>query len=74
MARTDGRGKVITWASQREPKFKNALRYFCSCFLPSVTNRRLGPNTHAHDQRASVPASPRRDFFAPIVLIVFRKA
>ena len=40
---------VITWASQRETKFKNAPRYFCCCFLPSVTNRRLGPNTHAHD-------------------------
>ena len=36
-----------TWASQREPKFKNALRFFSCCFLSWVTNRRLGPNTHA---------------------------
>ena len=39
--------RFIACASQREPKFKSALRYFCCCFLPSLTNRRLGPNTHA---------------------------
>ena len=38
----------ITWDSQRETKFKNALHYFCCCcFLPSVTNCRLAPKTHA---------------------------
>ena len=39
--------KFFTWASQREPKFKNALRFCCYCFLSWVTNRRLGPNTRA---------------------------
>lgn len=34
---------LVTWASQREPKIKNALRYFC---LRSVTNR-LVPKPHA---------------------------
>ena len=33
--------------SQREPKFKIALRFCCCCFLPSVTNRCLGLKTHA---------------------------
>ena len=50
--------RIITWAFQRESKVRHGLRYF---FLRSITNRRLGPKTHAcllivsaraHNQRA----------------------